>query len=900
MKSSFLQNAIASFSTYFVKTYRITILLLLAIIAIGYVTYTQFLKREGLPPIEIPIAILQTSYLANDSAEVDLRVAGPLEKKVLEVPEVKSTLTQSYPNFSIIQIEFVSGYSSEQGVDALKDELKDTSFLPEGAELNYMTINAGAVDGESDLLFSLSGEGKTTFELQDKALFLSNKFSKLNAVKNSNATDVLIERANPFTGKTVIQKEGYSRVGLKEDGELVFREAINVGVTKKLDSGIVETSDQVREEIKRLENEGELNGYTIAYGGDMAQYTKDQIQDLESTALTSLIAVVVVLFIMINWRASIIGAIFIPTVFFATFLGLYLIGYELNTMVLFGLILVLGLFVDDAIVVVESVDRQKRLGKKGAEAVTAAIKDIGIADISGTLTTLLVFIPMALISGVLGDFIQYIPVTVIIALVASLIIALTTIAFLSSFLIPNYKKVERKTFLSKIGNVIFNELGDLISMASKKVGQFIGWYVCKPLWATIILIVSLGLISGGIYYSTKLKFSTFAPPKDANSMIVQMSFPDGTTVDQAEQIAIDAENILVENADDEILEVDYFASNSTQGYLFVRLTDFQDREKTAPELVEAINDDYSEIDNASMKASAYSAGPPDTTEYKFFVQVYSDDQALLERAADELTEFLTDKEVLDGEKSFDPAVDYLTTIARKDGERFIQVKTKISDTQNSGIIIELQKTVEEEFNESKLEELGLDADQGILFNQGLESELMGSFDSALFFFYIALAVMYVLLVLQYNSFSLPFLVLLAIPFSFAGVFPALFYSNNELSFFALIGVIALSGIVVNNTIMLIDFANRERLSGKNPGQAISTAMAVRFRPIVITTITTIVALVPLSLADPFWESLVYTIIFGLLASTILAVTAFPVYYCIIEKLRFWKNILGVKIKNKIN
>ena len=155
--------------------------------------------------------------------------------------------------------------------------------------------------------------------------------------------------------------------------------------------------------------------------------------------------------------------------------------------------------IDDAIVVIEAIDYHKRRGEKGARAVYEAIKDIGIADISGTLTTVLVFIPMAYISGVMGDFLRFLPVTIIIALLASIIIALTTVAFLSSFIIPDYKKVDVKSGLSKLGNRLFYSTSNSIAKLSKRVGNFVAWYLDRPIVAVIILVFSLTLIGGIIF-----------------------------------------------------------------------------------------------------------------------------------------------------------------------------------------------------------------------------------------------------------------------------------------------------------------------------------------------------------------------------------------------------------------
>jgi multidrug efflux pump subunit AcrB len=146
--------------------------------------------------------------------------------------------------------------------------------------------------------------------------------------------------------------------------------------------------------------------------------------------------------------------------------------------------------------------------------------------------------------------------------------------------------------------------------------------------------------------------------------------------------------------------------------------------------------------------------------------------------------------------------------------------------------------------------------------------------------------MYGLLVLQFNSFLQPLLIFVAIPFSFVGLFPGLLATDNDLSFFVLIGITGLLGIVVNNTIMLLDYANQVRAEGKvSYTEAMKQAVKVRFRPLLTTSVTTIAGLVPLALSDPFWESIAYSIIFGLFASTTMVIFVFPAYYAAVEFLR---------------
>jgi multidrug efflux pump subunit AcrB len=152
-------------------------------------------------------------------------------------------------------------------------------------------------------------------------------------------------------------------------------------------------------------------------------------------------------------------------------------------------------------------------------------------------------------------------------------------------------------------------------------------------------------------------------------------------------------------------------------------------------------------------------------------------------------------------------------------------------------------------------------------------------------FPILLLAMYLLMVWQFRSFLQPLLIFMAIPFSFFGVAFGLHLTDNPLSFFVMVGFFALIGIAVNNTILLTDYANQARTEGKDRYEAIASAVRARFRPLITTSLTSVVALLPLALNDPFWESLSYTLIFGLLSSTFLVVVTFPYLYLIGEALR---------------
>jgi multidrug efflux pump subunit AcrB len=194
--------------------------------------------------------------------------------------------------------------------------------------------------------------------------------------------------------------------------------------------------------------------------------------------------------------------------------------------------------------------------------------------------------------------------------------------------------------------------------------------------------------------------------------------------------------------------------------------------------------------------------------------------------------------------------------------------------------------VKELFPPERLLEAGLEAD-ALAFDFGQESDNQDDFAALGTSGLVALGLMLLLLIIQFRSLLQPILVFLAIPFSFFGLTSALALTDNGISFFSAVGFIALIGVVVNNTILLVDSANQARRSGLGLADSIEQAVSRRFRPLIATTITTVVGLMPLALSDPFWEGLSFTLMGGLVSSTVLVLLSFPVYYLVLTGAVEW-------------
>lgn len=879
-------------SVMFANKYRITFLFFLATLVIGFITYFSLLKREGFPPIEFPGMLVQVPYFVNDQNKVNEDVTIPIESAIQELEEINQVNSTSTDNFSVIFVQFNEEVKSEEGLQKVREKIRDEANLPETAEVIYQTFNAAAIDGDNDLLFTISSNDKTTQELQELAQQVALEVKKSSLISNAEVIELISEQTNPITGELFKFQSDFNRVGFKKDGELLFENAVAIGVKKKGDAGTIELSEAVKNQVQNLIDDETLNGITVRYGGDFADSLRSQISSLEESAIGGMVAVLVVLFFCINWRASIVTAIFIPTTLAATFIGLYLIGYSLNVLSLFGLILVLGLFVDDATVIVEAIDYQKKKGRKGINAIKEALQSVGSADIIGTLTTLLVFIPLAFVSGILGDFIRLIPITVILALALSLVIALTVMPLLTNIIIIDASKKERRGISRIIYNILY--LGsNLVFKLGDWISKFVNFYLSNKLLTILVLIVSVVLISVGGFFAGQLEFTIFPSPKDTDEITLSAEFPLGNSLEQSQEVAQKIESKLVENYEDLIEEVNYFTGNESNLSLRIKLTSLKTREVTSQEIIDKLNSVFQDYSEAKVKVDLVSIAPS-AGEYPYATQIYGEDVESLTNAAEDLKSFLEGREVEEGISISEVKIENLDNIVKRNGKRFISINAKFDGEFSTATLIETQNIVQEQYDSEKLESLGLTED-AFGYDLGQESENISSFNSSIFAFIIALVLMYIVLVIKFDSLLQPLLIFVAIPLSFPGLFPGLYLTNNAMSFFVVIGLTGLIGIVVNNTIMLVDFANQARSEGKTIKQAIVEAVKLRFRPLITTSLTSVAGLAPLALQDPFWESLAFTIIFGLISSTTLVIFVFPAYYAVVEKVRDFKRSIWLRL-----
>ena len=775
----------------------------------------------------------------------------------------------------------------------------------------------------------------------------------------------------------------YNRIGFREEnkiiGEFHTQRAIIYSVTINDDADLLNVSDDILALVEEVKNDSSHSAELVMMYSQ-AEETEIQINEITSSLFGQpfdswgafaflgyifggLSLVVLLLLIFMNARVAIMAALSVPLSLFFASIYLYLVGINLNTLVLFSMVLVIGLVVDPTIVFLESLQRYKAQGLSARQAAAKTMTTVGTGVLLAVMTNILVFVPFGVVSGLFGEIIKYIPATVIPAMIASMLIPILFYMPLASRILSSKRKA------------VYEENPELTGtwFVSKKLGEFIK-YLLGPgnarlalrIFVFAVTLASPFLVATATISSGAVEVVQFAGEDDMYQVLINGDIDESYDFETAVyEFAVPTQQILSEQP--EIKKYLYYQQTGNSFTILAELFQSDERKdaglRTSAELVDDLNKKFGKIsDQVFIEASTTTVGPP-SDSYPIRVSLTSDDQATLEAAANDIVEFLADIDGVDqisnslsdekastsitytldsenpfaqnpglvyailsnklqendlgsisfGDETFDlysrssdrpedlEAVTEVTIGAMPSGTTMTEIKVgdvvKSSQTVPSKIIkrtngsryvdvaasfdeevdtAKVQRDLDEYLSSEKLEELGLD--KGAITSTGAMDMMMDSFNELFIALAIAIFLIYILLVAFFRSYLEPFIILFAIPLGLVGVFMAAAVTTGQLGFLELLGVVTMAGIVVNVTILLIDFANQLKRAGKTPAEAISTSVAVRFRPIVLTQLTALGGLMPLVFFSAFWKGLAAAIIFGIVSSAFLSLLVTPILY----------------------
>ncbi len=738
--------------------------------------------------------------------------------------------------------------------------------------------------------------------------------------------------------------------------------AITLSVYKTAGGDIIDIVNLVQLKIDKLKEVELPTDIDIVFIENWATLIKADLFSLIFSGLGTVAIILILLIVFLGLREALLASLVVPLTFSITFIFLGYLDYTINFLTLFSLILALGILVDSSIVVVESLYQKLGAGQSSIQAAHNTTAEFSLPLMSGTLTTILIFLPMLMTSGIIGKFIVSIPVTITIVLLSSLFVALgvlTTIGarFLRFKVEPAYpsKKYLSKKIDGYIKFIVFkyDELLGIVLLDKTKQKKMFKWLGGAFIIAIILPIT--GLVGVNMF-----------PASNYDTFYIDLTKPIGTTLDDTNKSVVTLENILLQdNRLDTFLVRVGGNNNSHQANFTVKVNPSSPDKSLA--LIDEYNNKLSNILPAEVVVRGLEDGPPQGSPVTIningesiesveavaqnYIQILrtipgtqnvrlsspeSNGDFVLEvdkirasiygvSAIDvasllrTVTTGTTATVIKDGQTDIDVVVSYLNvhngsnlgvaprislatieglTINTLFGPVPLSTFTTIRLTNSRSVIehedgqrqIKVLADVEKgvtpreivaNFNKARE---NLDLPPSISVNFGGEQEdIAESFTDMGKAMILGMFLIYALLVWQFQSFKQPFYIMTSIPLSLIGVMVGLFVVRLPLSFPGFIGVVALAGIVVNNAIILIDRINKDRQKGLSKTEAVKEATKTRFRPIMLTTVTTVLGILPLALSSETWGPLAYSIVFGLSFSTILTLFLIPVLYNRFEK-----------------
>ncbi len=1023
---------------------KVTVIMATLVVFLGgFIAYNN-LELAMTPNVDLPVALVMCNYTGAAPEEIEELVTKPIEEQLATITGVDTITSQSSAGSSIVAIQFVDGTDIDIATNDMRDRLdRVRAMLPDDAndptvmkmDMNAQSIMVGVTSSKYDVdtLYNLLDENVSSkFEKIDGVSSVSlmggtdkevriivdqNKLQNYGITMNSISAALSAENTNMPSGSL---KQGTTEIALRTEGEFNSIEDIkNTFVTTKTGNNVmIKDVAEVKEMEKDKNSKTLINGeegcmYSLSKQSDANIVTvsknieqtmeqiKKQYPDFELTMLTNtadyielgisnmvstafqaaFIAIFVLLIILRSVRMSLIIGVSIPTSIFATFALMYLSGMSLNMMSLGGVVIAIGMLVDNSVVVLENIFKKKSEGMNAFEAAYYGSSEVSMAITASTLTTVAVFLPLTFMPGTMGDIMKEISYTVCFALVASLVTALTFVPMASAVLMRHEEKKGHKE-------------GGIIEKLDKGVGGFLdkmdrGYarLITMCLNHRIRSVIVIVAVFIGSLFCVPLVGSDLMASTDEGSISVTATLPNGTDYETCEAML----NTLLDRIGDvPETEMMYASVGGMMGFstgatvmLNYDVGDKEDRTRSSEEIADEIESKLRNIAGCEIEVSDSGMSMGSLGGNGFNVQIKGDDNDTLREISNELMAELSNiPDAENVESSLDDASAEASIVINRakaaqyglntrtiaaavsaansgsvateyktggteidvrimypdDDIEYIKDLNNITVTTPTGTNIPLTEVASIEMGESALtitrenqqkyieltgEIKGLDGSaqrekvqqvldnyvfpEGYTYEFGGIMEMMQDTFSDLFTcIVVAILLVYMVMASQFESFVYPFIIMFSMPMSITGGILGLLVTGNSLTASAYMGLIMLVGMVVNNGIVLVDHTNQLLENDEELGvnEALAEAGRDRLRPILMTTLTTVIGMLPVALAIGSGmetnQSLGIVIVFGLTIGTLITLLFIPLLYSGINsvKNRFKKNRRRVSQKDE--
>ncbi|MDX5475190.1 MAG: efflux RND transporter permease subunit [Bacillaceae bacterium] len=1010
-----------------IKKPKVTLIFLTLLLVVGLLTYFQLSKRE-IPEITINVGTITTVYPGAEPEVVESDITFPLEDALLSIDGIDSITSISGVGVSNIVLQLEDSANRNEVFSFVRQAVSDVSrTFPENAfePVVNTDIQMGVLSSYHILhddrnrllqldeqlqpwikeLEKINGVRKVSIKgLETESFFLTLDSKKmeenevilpdviqaiqsemeitplgLKEVNNKNVQltmeniDNLDEIESIFVKRLANGSDVFIRdfaslntVPTERTDQVLYNgtPAITVTIMQEKGVDIPSLHRQVDEKVQQLATELPSDVNLEMY------YTQNNIvgkifRDLGISFLISILAVIIITFFGLNAISALLVAISIPVSIALGLIPLPYTGVDLNQISIIGMIIALGILVDDAIVVNDNIQRRYQLGDSSLKGALTGTKEVRVSIITSTLAIVFTFLPLTFISGANGAFISALPTVLIATIIASTIVALTIVPIFLSW--RHSRSVKKNKQLND--GILGNQFRRISEWYSNKVLTKV---IKKPLLTGVAVLA----FCTATYALVPFIPVVFFPSADREEVTVSVTYPAGTTLPQTETNLRDMENTLLQ--DEAIYETTIFAgkgepgifgsvlsnAGDNTGQIVVRVDrDIQSAEETISIWQEKLRTEYPE---AVIMLSTIEAGPPVGAPIAITIKgdnidqlitvvnnlksdisilegsgaiiddvgsplptvVYEPNRELLRQHGISVQEISnqirlitegipvgsyntkeTDRELLtiiqDGvitgesldlaqydlpskeeQTEFGAPVmvslnelvspreeDRLPLIPHKDGERTVTVRVYPGD--------ENKQTLEKQVNDIITNYVS----DEISISVGGESSARSDFFIEIGkLFLIVIFLIYILMVVQFNSLRIPLLIMSTVYLAISGAMIGLFLTQTGLGFMAMMGIVSLAGIVVRNATVFIEFMEQRLKEGATLSEAVLDSGKARLRPVVLTAFTSIAALMPIAFSgDVLFTPLAISIISGIFFSTFFTLLFVPAFYTVLKR-----------------
>ena len=998
-------------------------ILAVGLIAVGRLPLEKYPKGQDYNHIRV-----RTGWSSGVAEEAMQKIGLPMEEELSTVRGIRSINTRSSQSAAEVSLSFKRGTDMDVAYREVRDRMERASLrFPEGVD-DYRIYKYGGssqtvcrlsiryndddnlynnieknlvrpiqrIDGVADVSFRIRRKGIQIEVDKDRAEAYRLSISRLSRrlrgdnftlssgtvidggkkylLKSTSTFHSLEDLRNIPVSDTVYLKDiATIRYGLDDMYQETERwnqmQSAGISVVKESEANTVEVGNAVAAAIEEIKKNPELAKYDIHLYQNYGNVIKKQLGSLVNNGLFgACLAAVVLYFFLRQFRLTMVIALAIPLCLFISMTVMFFAGDTLNMTSILGLVICVGLLVDNSVVVAENIHRHYQSGLSRREACLRGVGEIGLAVTTATLTTIIVFLPSLLVGGEMRFMLYRLALPVVSALLASLCIAIIFIP-LSVYLTvgtmhpdgnaPRKRKRDRiKKALVAIYGWTFERLNGVYNKALK-------YYLGRRLDLAFILIV---LLSGTYFYGfEKVEFAGYRRD-DPDEFRMKVRFPEHFTIDQKNDFFTSVENIVETNKVELGIssyriefnkhtygdfEADYSKEAGTAGIPREEIPDHL--YKMFPE-IPGVRVFYSGMDTGGEKRNDHRS--------RHHLRLVGDDARQLQEVGELLHPVfenlpgvlsLEDKDSDEGPNEMALMIDrdkassigvspndvagVVSSALRgrsladfKGNGRQVPVNMRFSEEDRAEledinnyhvksddgrdasigsltkpamlksrssirrsdkkvsyyISMKLKSGEEREARKAIYEaQKNIDLPEGVSFNNPPETFDDDEVSASLIAMGLSVIFIYMLIAFLFESVLMPLSIVLTIPLAAIGAIWAHFVTGTSIDDMGMVGCILLIGVVVNNGIVLIDYANRLRAGGMARNAALLLATRHRFRPIVMTAMTTIFGMIPLTFASASamgrsFESFGFMIIGGMASATLFTLLAVPVFYTLID------------------